>query len=51
MCRMLECLEARLAGCEVRGDREGYDSLRRERDDLMDLISVANDIRPGEATS
>ena len=51
MCRMLECLEARLAGCEVRGDREGYDSLRRERDDLMDLISVANDIRPGETTS
>ena len=48
MCRLLECLEARMAGCAVRGDQERYDSLLRERDDLDDLISVANDMRPGE---
>ena len=48
MCRLLECLEARMAGCAVRGEQERYDALLSERDDLEELISVASDIRPGE---
>ena len=48
MCRLLECLEARMAGCAVRGEQERYDSLLRERDDLDALVSVASDIRPEE---
>ena len=48
MCRMLECLEAQMAGCLVRVEQEQYDALRSERDDLDDLIPVASDLRPGE---
>ena len=48
MCRLLECLEARRAGCAVRGEQEQHDALLSERDDLEELIAVASDVRPGE---
>ena len=44
MCRLLECLEARLAGCEVRGDREGYETLRHQRDNVEGLTWIATDL-------
>ena len=48
MCRLLECLEARLTGCEIRGDREGYEALLNQRDNVEGLTWLATDLRPGE---
>ena len=47
MCRLLECLEARLTGCEIRGDREGYEALLHQRDNVEGLTWIATDLRPG----